>query len=122
MEGVKHETRRQIIGNFYRKNIKKGKAYTIDFFKALDVKNDQVYRTINHVDEGESHWQWKGGGALRKLSKQQGKGVVKAMENKNHQWGSLHHFSLKFLLWINFFNEFIVKNSFTYLFKRIYYE
>ena len=55
MEGVKHETRCQIIGNFYRKNIKKGKAYTVDFFKALDVKNDQVYRTINHVDEGKLH-------------------------------------------------------------------
>ena len=44
MEGVKHETRRQIIINFYQKNLGKGKLYTINFFKTMSVKKLQVYR------------------------------------------------------------------------------
>ena len=46
MDGAKHETRRQIIVNFYQKNIKKGKFYTINYFQKLNVKRDQVYRAI----------------------------------------------------------------------------
>ena len=68
MEGVKNETRRQIIINFYRKNSDKGKAYTVDFFKKLDVHYSQVYRAIARAESGESHLQRLGAGAPRKLS------------------------------------------------------
>ena len=83
MEGIKHETRRQIISNFYQKNREKGKAYTIRFFEALDVKKDQVYQAISRVEAGTSHEQRRGAGRPRKLSKQQEKHVMKSMENKN---------------------------------------
>ena len=83
MEGVKNETRRQIIINFYRKNSDKGKAYTVDFFKKLDVHYSQVYRAIARAESGELHLPRLGAGAPRKLSTAQEKQVVKAMENKN---------------------------------------
>ena len=82
MEGVKHESRHQKNTNFYQKNYITGKACTINFFKALNVKNDQVYQAIIQVEAGRSHEQQIGTVWLRKLSKYQEKDVVKAMENK----------------------------------------
>ena len=81
MEGVKNETRQQIIMNFYWKNSDKGISYTIDFFNKLDVSQAQVYRAITRVESEELHLQRKGAGALWKLSAAQEKQVVKAMEN-----------------------------------------
>ena len=86
MGGVKHKTRRQIITNFYRKNYNKGKAYTINFFKAQNIKKDQVYQAIGQVEAGRSHEQWTGAGRLKKLSERQEKDVMKVIENKNGSW------------------------------------
>ena len=55
MEGVKAKVRRQIIMNFYRKNMGKGKLYTIKYFAKLDVGKMQVYQAIARVESGESH-------------------------------------------------------------------
>ena len=81
MEGVKTETRRQIIMNFYQKNSDKGKSYTVDFFNKLDVSQAQVYRAITRVESRELHPQRKGAGVPWKLSTAQENQVVKAMEN-----------------------------------------
>ena len=82
MEGVKHETRRQIM-TFYWKNWQQGKAYTVKYFKRLNVEKKQVYRAIARVETGQSHRQKQGAGAPRKLSNRQEKQVVKSMEDKN---------------------------------------
>ena len=83
MEGVKNETRRLIIANFYRKNSERGKAFTVDYFKKLNVNRRQVYRAIARVEAGQSHLWQEGPGRPRKLTKRQEKQIVKAMENKN---------------------------------------
>ena len=69
MEGVKNETRCQIIMNFYQKNESKGKPYTIKFFKQLDVTRKQIYHAIARVEWGESHLQKKGAGVPQKQPK-----------------------------------------------------
>ena len=83
MEGVKAKVRRQIIMNFYQKNMGKRKLYTIKYFAKLDVGKMQVYQAIARVESGESHLHGAGAGRPRKLSKTQEKQVVKAMENKS---------------------------------------
>ena len=83
MEGVKHEMRCQIIMNFYRKNWQQGKAYTVEYFKRLNVEKKQVYRAIARVETWQSHRQKQSAGAPRKLSNRQEKQVVKSMEDKN---------------------------------------
>ena len=42
MEGVKVEVWLEIIMNFYRKNMDKGKLYTVTYFAKLDVDKMQV--------------------------------------------------------------------------------
>ena len=53
MEGVKNQTRRQSIMNFYRKNSHKGQPYAVDYFKKLKVNSEQVYRAIARVERGD---------------------------------------------------------------------
>ena len=101
MEGVKAKVRRQIIMNFYRKNMGKGKLYTIKYFAKLDVGKMQVYRTIVRVESGESYLHRAGARRPLKLSKTQEKQVVKAMENKigsSRPTRDLCHISLMYWL------------------------
>ena len=65
MEGVKAEVWHQIIMNFYRKNMDKGKLYTVKYFATLDVGKMQVNWAIDRVESGEtSPWSWSRAAAL----------------------------------------------------------
>ena len=68
MEGVKAEVQRQIIMNFYRKNIVNGNLYTVKYFEKFDVGKMLVYQAMAKVESGESHLQFsmeqKPGGRL----------------------------------------------------------
>ena len=44
MEGVLPEVRRQIIANFYGKNVSKGKMHTFQHFKKMGCKKTAIYR------------------------------------------------------------------------------
>ena len=83
MEGVKNEIRRQIMMNFYRKNLERGKLYTVEYFRKLDGTSKQVYCAIARVECEESHLKRKVARVPRKLSKAQEKQIVKSMKNKN---------------------------------------
>ena len=54
MEGVLPEVRRQIIADFYGKNVSKGKMYTFQHFKKMGCKKTTIYRIMKLVDAGES--------------------------------------------------------------------
>ena len=47
MEGVKLETRRQILMNFYRQNLAKGKNHTVQYFLKLGVPKRSIYNAIH---------------------------------------------------------------------------
>ena len=83
MEGVKNEIRRQIMLNFYRKNLEKGKLYTIEYFRKSDGTSKQVFCAIARVECGESHLKRKVARVPQKLSKAQETQIVESMENKN---------------------------------------
>ena len=71
MEGVLPEVRRQIIANFYGKNVSKGKMYTFQHFKKMGCKKTDIYRVMKLVDAGESVEQKEGQGRPRKLTSAQ---------------------------------------------------
>ena len=65
MEGINNATRCQIVINFYQKNQAKGKPYTIEYFRKLNVSRQQVYRAIKRYESGISHKQQLGAGRPR---------------------------------------------------------
>ena len=58
--GVKPEIRRQVIADFYRQNVQKGKPYTLEHFKRMGYKRTQIYAVMKRVDAGESVERKKG--------------------------------------------------------------
>ena len=62
MEGINNATRRLIITNFYRNHQAKGKPYTVEYFRKLNVTRRQVYRAIERFESGISHKQQLGAG------------------------------------------------------------
>ena len=54
MEGINQESLCQIIANFYRKNVAKGKSYTVKHFCQDGIPNAQVYHVIEYVEATES--------------------------------------------------------------------
>ena len=76
MEGLLPEVRRQIIANFYGKNVSKGKMYTFQNFKRMGCKKKPaIYCIMRLIDAGESVVQ-EGQGMPRKLTKPQEKKVT----------------------------------------------
>ena len=55
MENIKHETRWQIIIDFYRNHQAKGKPYTVFNIVKMQVGQRQVYRAIERYESGASH-------------------------------------------------------------------
>ena len=88
MENIKHETRRQIIIDFYRNHQAKGKPCTVFNFAKMQVGRRQVYRAIEWYESGASYQRQGNKGQPTKLTQDQEKKVIKAMEEKN---GSLLH-------------------------------
>ena len=84
MEGVLPEVRRQIIANFYGKNVSKGKMYTFQHFKKMGCKKTAIYRVMKLVDAGESVEQKEGQGRPRKLTSAQERKVKLAFNNKKN--------------------------------------
>ena len=82
MEGVLPEVRRQIIADFYGKNVSKGKMYTFQHFKKMGCKKTAIYRVMRLVDAGESVAQKEGQGRPRKLTKAQEKKVTYCNHSK----------------------------------------
>ena len=76
MDGLLPEVRRQIIADFYRKNVSKRKMYTFQHFKKMGCKKNAIYRVMRLVDAGESVAQKEGQGRPRKLTKAQEKKVT----------------------------------------------
>ena len=68
MERLKPEAQRQIISDFYQKNVAKGKPYTVKHFRAMGLKKTQIYRVMKLVDSGEAVDQKKGQGCPRLLT------------------------------------------------------
>ena len=83
MENIEHETHRQIIIDFYRNHQAKGKPYTVSNFAKMQVGRRQVYRAIERYESGASHQRQGKKGQPRKLTQDQEKKVIKAMEEKN---------------------------------------
>ena len=83
MENIKHETHRQIIIDFYRNHQAKGKPYTVSNFAKMQVGRRQVYHAIERYESGASHQRQGKKGQPRKLTQDQEKKVIKAMEEKN---------------------------------------
>ena len=54
MEAIKPEMRRQVIADFYRKNLSKGKNFTFNHFNKMGYKKTQIYSVMKRVDGGES--------------------------------------------------------------------
>ena len=76
MEGVLPEVRRQIIADFYGKNVSKGKMYTFQHFKKMGCKKTAIYCVMRLADAGESVVQKEGQGRPRKMTKAQEKKVT----------------------------------------------
>ena len=83
MENIKHETRRQIIIDFYRNHQAKGKPYTVFNFAKMQVGRRQVNHAIEQYECGAPHQRQEKKGQPRKLTQDQEKRVIKAMEEKN---------------------------------------
>ena len=84
MEGVLPEVRRQIIADFYVKNVSKGKMYTFPHFKKMGCKKTTIYQVMRWVDAGESVAQKEGQGRPRILSTAQERKVKLALNNKKN--------------------------------------
>ena len=54
MEGKNKKTLRQIIANFYRKNVAKGQSYTVKHFCPDGIPKAQVYHVIEYAEATES--------------------------------------------------------------------
>ncbi len=52
MEGINNATHRQIVINFYQKNLAKGKLYTVEYFPKLNINRHQVYHAIRRFESG----------------------------------------------------------------------
>ena len=83
MENIKHETHRQIIINFYQNHQAKGKPYSVSNFAKMQVGRRQVYRAIERYESGASHQRQGKKGQPRKLTQDEEKKVIKAMEEMN---------------------------------------
>ena len=83
MENIKHETHRQIIIDFYRNHQAKGKPYTVSNFAKMQVGLRQVYRAIERYESGASHQHQGKKGQPGKLTQDEEKKVIKAMEEMN---------------------------------------
>ena len=84
MEALLPEVRRQIIADFYGKNVSKGKMYTFEHFQKMGCKKTAIYRVMRLVDAGESVAQKEGQGRPRKLTSAQEKKVKLAFNNKKN--------------------------------------
>ena len=62
MERINNASHRQIVINFYKKNQAKGKPYTIEYFRKLNITRHQVYHAIKRFESGISHKQQLGTG------------------------------------------------------------
>ena len=82
MEALKQEVKREIIADFYRKNVAKGKPHTVRHFVSMGLKKTQIYSVMQLVDAGESVAQKSGQGRPRKLSKAQERQIKKLVNNK----------------------------------------
>ena len=83
MENIKHETRRQIIIDFYQNHQAKGKPCTVFNFAKMQVGWRQVNRAIEQYECGAPHQRQEKKGQPRKLMQDQEMRVIKAMEEKN---------------------------------------
>ena len=83
MENIKHETHRQIIIDFYQDHQAKGKPYTVSNFAKMQVGQCQVYRAIKRYESGASHQRQGKKGQPRKLTQDEEKKVIEAMEEMN---------------------------------------
>ena len=68
MGGVLPEVRRQIIADFYGKNVSKGRVCTFQHFGKMGCKKTAIYCVMKLVDAGESVEQKEGQGRPRKLT------------------------------------------------------
>jgi hypothetical protein len=71
MQTLNENSRRIFIGNFYKQNIDKGKAYTVNFFKRQKVATRTVYDIITRVENNEQLERKPGSGRKPKKSKQE---------------------------------------------------
>ena len=97
MENIKHKTHRQIIFNFYQNHQAKGKPYIVSNFAKMQLGRHQVYRAIERYESGASHQCQGKKGQPRKLTRDQEKKVIKAMEERvlaaRYPWLQIPHFN-----------------------------
>ena len=111
MEGINNATRRQIVINFYQKNQAKGKPYTIEYFRKLNVSRQQVYRAIKRYESGISHKQQLGAGRPRILTRPQERKVTDwptADQRLTNGWPILCHFWSIIMARISFVGHFLL--------------
>ena len=81
MEGKNKKTLRQIIANFYRKNVAKGQSYTVKHFCPDGIPKAQVYHVIEYAEATESVNHWKGVRTPQNLTKPQ-EDIIKEKNRK----------------------------------------
>ena len=84
MGGVLPEVRRQIIADFYGKNVSKGRVCTFQHFWKMGCKKTAIYCVMKLVDAGESVERKEGQGGPRKLTSAQERKVKLAFNNRRN--------------------------------------
>jgi transposase len=72
MDELNKDKRREVIGAFYKANREKGKSFTVNHFKSMNIGKSTTYRIIERVDNNLS----------LKRAKGQGRKAVKMHKNK----------------------------------------
>jgi hypothetical protein len=62
MESLNQNTKRELIGEFYKQHMNTGKRFTVNHFLQMNFPERRIYYIINKVENGESLDQKKGSG------------------------------------------------------------
>jgi len=62
MDQLNKDQRREIIGAFYKANREKGKVFTVNHFKSMNIGRTSTYRIIKRGDSNLSLKRLKGQG------------------------------------------------------------
>ena len=83
MESLKQEQVRSMIGSFFMKKWTKGKAHTVNHFKAMGKGQNTVYRVLRRFEEGVGVKRKSGSGrTTAKLPLKQANKMIKEILSK----------------------------------------
>lgn len=84
MSDLKQEEKRNLISDFYTKNLSKGKPYTVKYFEKLGICRRTVYNVISRVEKGNTLNRKKGSGRKHwKISNYQKASIFRSVDGKS---------------------------------------